>query len=247
MSKEDYRFFYPDGTEMADKEEFIKFYSKAYYLNQDMLLEIEIENLLEAGIRNKQDILTILRWKIGGTEINDSTVKNQYLTITINDELEECVVNRCITSDEEALTALKKIMETDNIGFTYAITLLYFMSKGRYPIYDKFAHIALMIICDKSPFKSIIKDSELKGKGRGKKRIVNVPSDIDKKASDKDKKIEEAFEKYKENYIKPINDIFEIKHGEEMISDRTFDRALWLYGHLFNDNERNRRRVKYLK
>ena len=44
--------------------------------------------------------------------------------------------------------ALNKIAEyaPDDISTVYIITLLYFISKGRYPIYDRFAAIAMETI-----------------------------------------------------------------------------------------------------
>ena len=44
-----------------------------------------------------------------------------------------------------------------------------------------------------------------------------------------------------------INRIFNMNYGEEMISDRTVDRALWVYGHLFNDKQTNRDRIARIR
>lgn len=252
------KFFDPDGNLIANEKEFIEFYHKAYYQSQDKPVipglrrttkseEDKIDILLKEGIQDKQDIIKILCWKTGGKQIDDYSVKNANYTITIDNQFVEFVINRSVATDNDAVEALKTIMEVPNIGFTYAITLLYFMSKGRYPIYDKFAHIALLVIDSGSSLDCIIKDSELQGKGRGKNRKVEIPSNIDKNAADKNEKIQLAFDKYKENYIGRINKIFHMNCGNETNFDRTLDRALWVYGHLFNDKQTNRDRIARIR
>lgn len=235
------KFYDVNGNEL-EREEFKKTYNQEYKFEEQ-----DIESVLQNGIQSKEDIMKILCWKIGGKQIDNYSVQNYNHTITVNDQLIDFIINSNVTSDNDAVEALQTIMEVENIGFTYAITLLYFMSKGQYPIYDKFAHIALIMIDSDSPFDRIIKDSELLGTGRGKKRKVEIPSVIDKTASDKNEKIKFAFDKYKENYIDRINRNFNINYGKEKISDRTVDRALWVYGHLFNDNKKNQNRVEKLK
>lgn len=252
------KFFDPHGNLMANEKEFIEFYHKAYYRSQDKPVipglrrtdkdeEAKINFVLENGVKSKEDIIEILCWKTGGKQTDDYSVKNANYTITIDNQFVESVINSSVATDDDAVEALKTIMETENIGFTYAITLLYFMSKGRYPIYDKFAHIALLVIDSGSSFDCIIKDSELQGKGRGKNRKVEIPSNIDKNAADKNEKIQLAFDKYKENYIGRMNRIFHMNYGKEMISDRTLDRVLWVYGHLFNDKQTNRDRIARIR
>ena len=235
------KFYDPNGNQL-NIEEFKNTYNQQYKFDDRY-----IESILQNGIQSRDDIIKILCWKIGGRQLDDYSVKNRNYTITINDQFVEFVINSSVATDDDAVEALKTIMEVPNIGFTYAVTLLYFMSKGQYPIYDKFAHIALLVIDGGSSFDCIIKDSELQGKGRGKNRKVEIPSNIDKTADDKNEKIKFAFDKYKENYIGRINRIFNMNYGEEMISDRTVDRALWVYGHLFNDKQTNRDRIARIR
>ena len=234
--------FYDPNENQLNIEEFINTYSQQYKFDDRY-----IEFILQNGIQSRDDIIKILCWKIGGRQVDDYSVKNHNYTITINDQFVEFVINSSVVTDDDAVEALKTIMEVPNIGFTYAVTLLYFMSKGQYPIYDKFAHIALLVIDSGSSFDCIIKDSELQGKGRGKNRKVEIPSNIDKTADDKNEKIKFAFDKYKEHYIGRINRIFNMNYGKEMISDRTVDRALWVYGHLFNDKQTNRDRIARIR
>ena len=235
------KFYDKNGNEL-EREEFIKTYSQEYKFEEQ-----DIESVLQNGIQSKEDVIRILCWKIGGKQISDYCVKNYNHTIKLNDQIINFIISTPVTTDDDAKKALKEIMKVDNIGFTYAVTLLHFMSQGQYPIYDKFAHIALIMIDGDSPFDRIIKDSELLGTGRGKNRQVEVPSVIDNTAADKNEKIEFAFDKYKENYVNRINTNFNMNYGKEKISDRTVDRALWIYGHLFNNNKKNQSRVGKLK
>ena len=261
--KMNYKFFVPDGNLMK-REEFIEFYNNAYYQPEDNAKdndksvvhglrrterdeEGEIEILLKEGIKDKQDIIKILCWKTGGKQTDDCTVTTSYNRFINISEFAEFAINSSVATEDDAVEALKTIMRTENIGFTYAVTLLHFISQGRYPIYDKFAHIALLVIDSGSSFDCIIKDSELQGKGRGKNRKVEIPSNIDKNAADKNEKIKLAFEKYKENYIMRINRIFNMNYGKGINSDRTVGRALWVYGHLFNDKQTNRDRIARIR
>lgn len=108
-------------------------------------------------------------------------------------------------------------------GFVYAVTLLYFFSGGKYPIYDRYAHIALMKIvesndsADFSGIASVITDNE-------------VEDDLKAKG-------------YKDSYVTYLENIF----GDKYKSCRDIDRALWAYGHLFNNTKTNRDRMERLK
>lgn len=109
------------------------------------------------------------------------------------------------------------------VGEVVAITLLYFINKGiDYPIYDRFAHIGLIMIDEKSDFNRLVSDIELYKcfhSGCCDKRIV---------------------EDYN-NYIGALTKHF----GEGWKgSNRDIDRALWTYGHLFNDNKTNNKRIR---
>lgn len=47
----DVRFYYPDKDRIEDKETFINFYSKCYFMKNNVFVEVEkeIENLLKMG------------------------------------------------------------------------------------------------------------------------------------------------------------------------------------------------------
>lgn len=89
-----------------------------------------------------------------------------------------------------------------NIGTVYTITLIYFLSKGKFPIYDKFAHIAAKAIYLNANPKDIYY-AEAPGKTEWQK-VRNM---------------------YNE-YCWLLEQIF----GTKSINRQT-DQALWVYGH----------------
>lgn len=121
-------------------------------------------------------------------------------------------------TDETIISTLSRLMECDGYGAVYALTLLYFTSHGAYPIYDKYAHIALIMILSGRKFNTIITESD-------RKREFDFDSRDGKRVF-----------KYYKAYISKLNEVF----GAEWKRDRNIDRALWSYGHLFSDNATNR-------
>ena len=91
-------------------------------------------------------------------------------------------------------------------GTVYIINLIYFLSKKKWPIYDKFAHKALKsLFMDKNPYEIYVDSAP------GKKDINNVVN------------------MYNE-FLWLLNELF----GEISI-ERKLDRALWVYGHAGED------------
>lgn len=234
MCNDKYMFFYPNGQEImpdGTNEEkikaFIEFYSRVYdYENRNLPLEKTIQKILEHISLNENDIVDILRWTIGATsyKYDEQTVSNQWGTI------EAKGISNTFKGSKPAECDPKKIIENlmsfDGIGPVYAITFLYFLTRGKYPIYDRFAHIALKVIDEKNGFNDLISDSELG------KEFHTYSSNV-----------ETVLRDYTESYIKRLNQIFRKKYGEECDTDRNLDRALWVYGHLFNETEANKQRI----
>lgn len=208
MEKELY-FYYPDGTVIKTQKEFIDFYSKVYYWeNRDIKLEKTIENLLSRQQElTESDFFDILCWKTGGTTSDNKSVKTRYNVISVS-EITKKYNETKGKSKEEIFHELIKIK---GIGPVYAITLLYFISKAEYPIYDNFADIALQAITDKDSWKNTYND----------KTIYSWKN----------------YEEYKKT-------IFEIFGDKEYQKNRKIDQALWAYGHLFNETNRNKKRIK---
>lgn len=209
------KFFSPRGNEIT-KDEFILLYSEIYYYeNRDLNLEQKMEQLLYGGSLSVDDVFDILCWKTGSKNADKTvrTIKTQYQTIKA-DLIEELLAGEKshIYAPDNAEELFNKLIEIDGIGAVYAITFLYFVSSGEWPIYDKFAHLALLGI-EGGKFPDIIKDPTLGTL---------------------------AFEGYKK-YIELLEDHF----GDTYKEDRNIDRALWAYGHLFNNSKRNQSRIKF--
>lgn len=246
------KFYAPDKKSELSKEEFISIYSSDYFLKQNSekekavkgirrsskWVEKEIEHLLEDGIKNEKDIIHILAWKVGkikhaesdqaesfvyssdwnncekfsaklyGKELVESDFKKfiEYIQSHIID-LEDKANKRDIQS---VMNTLKE-KSCAGIGTVYMITLLYFISRGTWPIYDKYAQVAVTAILKGSKPEDPIEYSEMPNKNDTKFDIIMDENGAYKK------------------YVKDLKDIF----GNEY-NNRDVDRALWVYGHLFN-------------
>ena len=89
-----------------------------------------------------------------------------------------------------------------NFGSVYIINLIYFLSKGKFPIYDKFAHkAAKALFMEKQPNEVYVGSAPEKN---DIKNVVNL---------------------YNE-YLWLLEKLF---HNYSI--DRITDRALWVYGH----------------
>ena len=192
--------------------------------------EEQIEDILENGIKTPIDIVHILAWKIGKLKHSECDSKNKFVYSKDWKNAEEmevwlkgkkfkvkefCDFVMDNLSDMENYSnpqdVLNKLNECsiDGIGPVYMITMLYFISRKKYPIYDRFAFKAIeAIVNEAKPWETIIKEKELPNKG--------------------DKKFKIIMEKSMEDYITKLQNVF----GDEF-NNRDVDRALWVYGHMF--------------
>ena len=105
----------------------------------------------------------------------------------------------------------------DNFGSVYIINLIYFLSKGNWPIYDRFAHIALKaIVMEKHPCEIYVSGAPNKIKKYTKNK------------QEKPKANEDVINMYME-YLWLLDYVFG-GHTFKIIG-RKIDRALWVYGH----------------
>ena len=141
-------------------------------------------------------------------------------------ELKNGVINNELhRSPREMLEAIQGTLqigtknEVRGIGSVYLITMLYFVSGGEYPIYDQFAAMALDAIKNgKKPGSTIqIKDLPDK-KSKSFLNLLDNPNSV------------------YSSYIKNLEELSELFYGNKdgYQNDRRLDRALWVYGHLFN-------------
>jgi hypothetical protein len=225
-------FFDPQGNKIS-KEEFVDFYSKCYYLNNSHVAEERIQNLLDADKLSPEDVMLILRWKLGKidhkrSQCNHSIVNrgNEEGFITLDGRgrsvkakpmcfyVSENLDSMKKSTGQEILNQLVDECSVQNIGTVYLITILFFITNGRYPIYDRFAAAALCAITKEKEPGEEVKNIELPSKDQESFR--NLLTENDKPS------------KY-QNYINQLEKLFD----EDYKKDRRIDQALWVYGHLF--------------
>lgn len=199
--------------------------------------EKEIDTLLKRGIETKKDVMHILAWKTGKIRHKDSNEKKTWVfhrgyenteagrmklrngEIDFNDFAEYIVENKVeleksvLLQPQEVLNDLKGEAPS-GVGTVYLITILYFLSRGEYPIYDKFAKIAV--------------DAIMRGSRPGEYVEYNELPD----------KNNEKFNSVMNELISFKTDI-ETIFGKEYTKSRDVDRALWVYGHSFETRNSN--------
>ena len=216
------KFYILDNTaKSVSQNEFLDYYGSKYfsdYPQNDIELEKYIECKLQAGDVDYKCIM----WKMGRNpeqyrrDYEDGkSIPNGYgkqigglkdFLCYIDDnryELQKLLNKQDITREKTAQAyeiLLKRVPE--NFGPVYLITVLYFLSKRRVPIYDQFAHKAIKAIYfEKQPEEIYVGSSPLK------METNNVISMLDE-------------------YMWFLEQVF----GTSNIP-RTIDRALWAYGH----------------
>ncbi len=225
------KYYYPNGKEIGSFAEFVDFYSKLYYyLCPDMELEKEIDKILSCPESKKldiDDVKNIFMWKtnVKKETVTGNTIKTRYGKIDLKKVREKIkCVEKIETKDEKDIEKIFEKLKGDGIGTVYAITAIYFLKRGEYPIYDKFAHVALKALQDEDNLFD--KDGYL---------LKLFP----------DGSIE-SFSSYIKNFKDPLTTMLQEAGLDYKAykSDRNIDRALWVYGHLFNKTERNKKRMR---
>jgi len=121
-------------------------------------------------------------------------VRNQWQNIENNKEFVEIYEN------------LVNCKPPKNFGAVYIINLIFFLSKAKFPIYDKYSHIALKsLYMNKAPYEIYVGDAP--GKNDINK-VVNM---------------------YNE-YLWLLDNVFG-ERSKDIDDERNLDRALWVYGH----------------
>lgn len=225
------KFFDVKGKEIH-KEEFISLFSNCYYYEVNYQVESVIDNILKNGFENALDVYKVLAWKIGKISMKNSTnerfvyhkgwnetelvAKIYNDSINLKDFCEKvCDLSKKIKYDtkNDAQSIIDKLVEIsqpyNRIGTVYLLTLFYFITKGKYPIYDSYALAAL---------RAIKKDEFLY-------------SEIKKTYVTHKKSCQDLLQKgFYADYIESLEDIFQ----QDYKQNRDIDRALWAYGHMFN-------------
>ena len=141
------------------------------------------------------------RMKLRNGEIDFSDFA-EYLVNNITE-----LKNRAFLQPQEVLNDLKE-KAPSGMGTVYLITILYFLSGGEYPIYDKYAKIAVDAILGDIKPGEYVEYKELPEKNSEKFAYV----------------MDEIY-----SFKADIETIF----GDTYKDNRNVDRALWVYGHSF--------------
>ena len=197
-------------------------------------VEKQINDILENGIRCELDVAHIMAWKIGKIKHAESEKQKKFCytkdwknaedfdvklygepfdlkkLVTYIAQNVERLQTAAITCPLSVVTELSNL-KIKRLGPVYIFTLLYFLSRGEYPIYDRFAHAALNIISSKSDPCGKVYAKDLR------------------KEFNADKEIESVFDQYINNYVCKLEKVFKSAYK----TDRNIDRALWSYGHIF--------------
>ena len=118
----------------------------------------------------------------------------------------------------EDFESKKKEKSWKGLGSVYYLTLLYFISKGKYPIFDQFAEKAIDAIVDKN-------EQAFPG---AKENYMSLPSEYPVKEIRK-----ESFKERYQLYCNRINSLkAKLSDDYREPTNRKLDRALWVYGHI---------------
>ena len=210
--------YYPNGEKMNCLEEFVDYYSKMYFYWADKDQEDRIVDLLSKGLKrvqgkpNIEDVKAIMEWKTGRKANNKNLIstrrKDQYINLQ---EIVDYFPQEMEITPEKFSEKIADNDDVNNVGPVYGITLLFFASKGKYPIYDRFAELAI---------RALLSEKEAKPKECGwyAKTLPN--------------KFETAYERYIEN-LKLVVQGTDVACTGCTQESRKLDRALWVYGHMF--------------
>ena len=243
------KYYDLQGKEMS-KETFLKHYSEEYFLPEkgvqsavrcnktSYYIESKIMNIKAMGIRSYTDLAKVVAWKIGKIKQEESQQNQKFVYASdwkscesenpirygyildlksFYDKLAKSIERLeelSVSDPQRCLNELAPIAPK-GIGTVVLITMLWFLSKGQRPIYDRFVMTALYAITnDFNPYKFETRNP--------------LPSIPQKKS----KSFGSIFSKgFYHEYISLLEST-ELDYKNE----RNVDRALWVYGHLFNNN-----------
>lgn len=232
--------YYPNGKTIQSIEEFIEFYSNCYYLYNNREVEDVIVNIVEKGINSELELFKVLAWVFTKIDMDKSKserfiykngfneedmqlqIPRKSEIINKSDLVEICDIikkhSENCNSDKKAQNFLDKLKTTTDgkgwgkhFGSVYMISLLYFVSNGKYPIVNSSSYMALEAIHSKIPY--------------GERKYF--PGLVGRK----DTKFGEIITKG--NYAKYIDRLKDFSKIVEKPDLRSIDQALWTYGKLF--------------
>ena len=216
------KFYDPTGKPI-DRNLFVETYSKKYFADYPNNRKYNDEKDIVDMCTNGKFDFKCVAWKIGrdydeyhikyekgeaipngyGNLIDGGKLREFLIEISNNQKLSFIFEEGDFSKRkiEEAFKILSAIAPP-NFGTVYIITVMYFLSKGKIPIYDQFAHKAIKAIhFEKKPKEIYV------GSAPSKTEITNAINMLDE-------------------YMWYLEKVFGTPH-----IPRDIDRALWVYGH----------------
>lgn len=214
------KFYNPKGEEIASKEDFIKLYSNIYYVllgNKNANIESDIEFIYCKGIKaDEKDFIRFLKWKVGDKKKDFDTITTDRGRRIDADRIKQLARELKYSglkfegtlSIEDVKNIYNFIVDSGitNVGSVYSLALISMITKGQFPIYDRFADVGLEAVSNG----------------------VEIRSEIEYKEMPDKTNVKPVMKRYT-NYIDRLNNEF----GDCWKKSRDVDRALWAYGHMF--------------
>lgn len=161
------RFYNVKGDEIS-REEFIDLYSGIYYFLNDIRVEKYIEEMMLDVNKtiDADNLISFLRWKVGDKGNGDHIVTQYGSKIEIEPlrKLAKEIDNSWSEKTADVLYQSIINRKIRNLGSVYSLALVSLITKGREPIYDKFAEIAIDVIIGEKDFREPQKYIELANK-----------------------------------------------------------------------------------
>jgi len=201
------------------------------HVQNSKYIEDEIDNILKNGMKDYKDFARVMAWKIGKIKHAESEKARKFVYASdwvdcetqnpkrfgkvfdlksfwnyINNN-QTNLSNLCTSNPQAALNHLAN-NSPDGIGSVYLITILFFLSHGKLPIYDRFA--AASLIANEKNIKPCQKEQ------------LSLPVIPDKNSAE----FNNIYRKIYAPYIKQLDLQF-----PNWQNNRDVDRALWVYGH----------------
>lgn len=204
-------------------------------------IENSIVDILKKEQWEQNDVFRILAWKTGsinhkksqaehrfvykkGWDEKNNTMKFHQYDISSDEfaSLANSVIklkedyNNSIDAKAVWLKLLEITKDIKGIGTVYLITILFFVTYGEYPIYDRFAMSSLLVLLSSK---------------RGIDTPMGTQIILEKMPGKDSLKAKELLENsVYTRYIYLLKHFFK----DEWKTNRAIDRALWVYGHYFN-------------
>lgn len=210
-------------------------------------VEEEIEGILDGGFKGEEDVKKVLAWKVGRVDHRASgegrfaytkewelpcpaTYRGRRFDFDVIAKSVLEVQERAIDDPDEIIDCLAKA-GAKGVGPVYLLALLYFLTRGRYPIYDRYAVQAVNALCEDANPGAIDERRRSAPLDEEARKLVRP------KPLPKDPATLLAPGGVYQQFVEKVEGLF----GREAVSDaseyRRIDRALWVYGHRFPAGE----------